>query len=78
MDKLKGTAKIIDNSAASFPDKVKFLTDLFTDAFPINEVIEIMVIKTTPTLAPSYLFFPDTTESKRIANAMETYGVRVR
>ncbi|WP_257667060.1 hypothetical protein [Parapedobacter tibetensis] len=56
--------------------KVKFLTERFTDAFPINEVIEITVVKTTPILAPSYLFFPDTTESKQIESAMETYGVR--
>ncbi|PPL02298.1 hypothetical protein SAMN05444682_104223 [Parapedobacter indicus] len=76
--KLKGTAKIINNSDASFPDKVKFLTELFTDAFPINEVIEITVVKAAPILAPSYLFFPDTTESKQIENAMGAYGVRPR
>ncbi len=76
--KLKGTAEIIDKSDASFPDKVKFLTKLFTDAFPINEVIEVTISKATPILAPSYLFFPDTTESKQIENAMATYGVKTR
>ncbi|GGG95812.1 hypothetical protein GCM10007415_33780 [Parapedobacter pyrenivorans] len=76
--KLKGTAKVIDKSDATFPDKVKFLTDRFTDAFPINEVIEITVVKAVPIQAPSYLFFPNTTESKQIENAMEAYGVKAR
>lgn len=76
--KLKGTAEIIDKSDTTFPAKVKFLIKLFTDAFPINEVIEITVVKATPMLAPSYLFFSDTTESKQIENAMETYGVKPR
>ncbi|MGK6351828.1 pyridoxamine 5'-phosphate oxidase family protein [Parapedobacter sp. DT-150] len=75
--KVKGTARIVDNSDPLFPGKLKFLTDLFTDAFPIKELIEITVTIVEPIRAPSYLFFPDTTESKQIESALETYNVRL-
>ncbi|SEM27400.1 hypothetical protein SAMN05216436_10367 [bacterium A37T11] len=76
--KLKGTAKIIDRSDGSFLEKVSLLTGLFTDKFPINEIIEITVSKVEPIRAPSYLFFPGTQESKQVESAMETYNVRPR
>ncbi|SEL97745.1 pyridoxamine 5'-phosphate oxidase family protein [Parapedobacter koreensis] len=73
--KLKGTARIVDNTDASYPDKVRFLTDLFTDKFPINEIFEITISKVEPIRAPSYLFFADTTESGQIESAMRRYRV---
>lgn len=74
--KIKGTAQIIDRIDLNFSLKVKPLTDLFTDKFPIKSVIEITVTKVEIIKAPSYFLYPETTEVSQIANAMTTYGVK--
>lgn len=75
--KLKGTAVIIDKRDPRFGAKVRLLTDLFSDKFPITSVIEITVTGVETIKAPSYLLFPDTTtEELQRANAMATYNVR--
>jgi uncharacterized protein len=75
--KIKGTASIIEKTDSAFPAKVKPLTDLFTDQFPILSVIEITVNKVETIQAPSYFLFPETTtEASQIAGALATYGVR--
>jgi uncharacterized protein len=75
--KLKGIAKIIDKNDVEFADKVKPLTNLFTDQFPIQSVIEIEVTSVNSIKAPSYFLFPETTtETSQVANAMKTYGVK--
>jgi hypothetical protein len=74
--KIKGIAKIIEKTDATFAKKVKPLIDLFSDLYPIQSVIEIR-IKTIDTLqAPSYFLFPDRTEKFQIKAAMETYKVK--
>lgn len=74
--KLKGRARIIEKEHAAFPEKVKHLTDLFSDAYPIKDVIEVAVTKAEPIVAPSYFLFPETTEERQIAAAHKTYKVR--
>jgi hypothetical protein len=74
--KLKGTAILINEEDNDFKDRVKPLTDLFTDEYPIQSVIEIEVTKVDPIYAPSYFLYPGRTEEFRIQNAMETYKVR--
>jgi predicted pyridoxine 5'-phosphate oxidase superfamily flavin-nucleotide-binding protein len=74
--KIKGTAQIIDRTDLNFSSKVKPLTDLFTDKFPIKSVIEINVTKVETIIAPSYFLYPETTEFSQIVNAMTTYGVK--
>lgn len=74
--KLKGTAIIVDQNDGNFGEKVKPLTDLFTDEFPIKSVIEIKVTKIDVIRAPSYFLYPERTEQFQIESAMKTYKVR--
>ena len=74
--KLKGIAQVFDKSASNFSSKVKPLTDLFTDKFPIKSVIEIIVTKVEKVVAPGYFLYPETTEDSQIASAMTTYRVK--
>lgn len=74
--KLKGTATLTDKNDADFKTKVKPLTDLFTDKFPIRTVIEIKITKVDPIIATGYFLYPGTTEQSQIENAMQTYNVR--
>lgn len=74
--KIKGKATLIDKKDVDFNIKVKPLTDLFTDKFPIKSVIEIKVLKVDAIQAPSYFLFADTTEQSQIESAMRTYKVK--
>ena len=74
--KIKGVAKLIDKKDNEFSEKVKPLTDLFTDNFPIKSVIEIDIKKIERIQAPSYFLCPDTTEQSQIESAMTTYKVK--
>jgi hypothetical protein len=48
------------------------------EKFNIQGVMVVEVIQAHPILAPSYLFYPDsTTESAQIEAAMKAYGVRI-
>jgi uncharacterized protein len=73
--KLKGLATIIDKEDPSFGSKAKRLTDLFSDKFAIQSILEIKIIEVTKIIAPSYRFYPETTEESQIANAMKTYHI---
>lgn len=74
--KIQGKATIIDKDDFKFSSKVKPLTDLFMDKFPIKSVIEITVTKVDKIKAPSYFLYSDTTEENQIKNAMTTYNVK--
>jgi uncharacterized protein len=74
--KVKGTAKVIDNTDKDYDHKLKMLIDLFTDKFPIKSIIEIDLIKAERILAPSYYLYPETTEKNQAENAMKSYGVK--
>ena len=74
--KIKGIAKLIFKQDDDFSEKVKPLTDLFTDKFPIKAVIEIEINKIEPIQAPSYFLYPETTEQSQIESAMAAYKVQ--
>jgi predicted pyridoxine 5'-phosphate oxidase superfamily flavin-nucleotide-binding protein len=74
--KIKGKAKIIYKKDADFEIKLKQLTTLFSDKFPISALIEITAQKVEPIIAPSYFLYPEITEEKQIKSAMETYKVK--
>jgi len=74
--KIKGKAKIISKEDADFEIKVKPLTALYSDKFPISAVIEITVQKTASIQAPSYFLYPEITEEMQIKSAMDTYKVK--
>jgi uncharacterized protein len=73
--KIKGQATIIYKNDSIFSLKVKPLTNLYSDKFPISAVIEIEVEKVEIIQAPSYFLFPEITEEQQIKSAMETYKV---
>jgi predicted pyridoxine 5'-phosphate oxidase superfamily flavin-nucleotide-binding protein len=74
--KIKGQAKIIDKEDVDFEVKVKPLTTLYSDKFPISAVIEITVQKIASIQAPSYFLYPEITEEMQIKSAMDTYKVK--
>ena len=74
--KIKGVAKLIDKHDNEFSEKVKPLTDLFSDNFPVKAVIEIDIKKIEQIQAPSYFLHPDTTEKSQVESAMITYKVK--
>lgn len=76
--KLKGTAKVIEKENSDFDHKLKPLTDLFSDKFPIKAVIEIEVTKVETITAPSYFLYSETTEESQIESAMQTYNVSAK
>ncbi len=74
--KLKGIATIIASQDHGFALKLKPLTNLFTDKFPIQSVIEVEITQVDPIEAPSYFLFPNTTEESQVIGAMKTYKVQ--
>ena len=74
--KLTGVAQIIRSSDADFLHKAEPLKALVGARFKINNIIEITVTEATPILAPSYRFYPETTEVAQIQNALNQYGVK--
>ena len=74
--KIKGTARIIDQSDITYYKKLRLLTDLFGDKFPIKSIIEIELRKIDKIIAPSYNISPETTEESQIESAMKTYKVQ--
>ena len=74
--KLKGTATIIRNSDVDFKLKLKPLTDIFTDKFPIQSVIVVEITQVDTIEAPSYFLYPETTEASQVISAMKTYNVQ--
>ena len=73
--KIKGQATIIYKNDINFSLKVKPLTDLYSDKFPISAVIEIEIETVEIIQAPSYFLFPEITEEQQIESALETYKV---
>jgi len=74
--KIKGVASLINIGNEGFNSKLKLLTDLFSDKFPINIIIEVTVKSMETILAPSYFLFPETTEQSQIESALKTYKVK--
>lgn len=74
--KIKGIARIIDGNDVDFETKLDIIKSLFTDKFPIHELIEIEAYKIESIKAPSYFMFPDITEQEQIESAMKTYKVK--
>lgn len=76
--KIKGAARVIDQTDDSFKEKAQPLVDLFSDEFPIKAVIEIEVIKVESIQAPSYFLYPERSEQSQIESAMKSYKVKRR
>lgn len=74
--KVKGSAKVIEKHNDEFQSKELVLRTLGGEKFKIKSIIEILVSNVSPIIAPSYLMFPETTESSQVQQAMDTYGVQ--
>lgn len=72
---IKGTAKIVKKSDAEFPDMEHVLTKMTEGKFPFTTITKILVESVKPILAPSYMFYPETTEKEQIESAKKTYGL---
>ena len=75
---LYGRAEVISSGQPAFDELAPGLLELAGDAFPFRALFRIEVDEIKEILAPSYRFFPETTEADQIESAMETYGVRPR
>lgn len=74
--KLHGMATLIEPGDGRFEEKKSLITAKYGDRFQVKSVMEIVVTKVAPILAPSYVFFKDeTTEEGQIRSARKTYGV---
>lgn len=71
--KVKGIARIIEKNDIDFETKAGIIKSLFTDKFPIHELIEIEVQKIALIQAPSYVMFPEITAEEQIESAKQTY-----
>lgn len=74
--KLEGTADIIAPDNPDFAELVAPLLAKTGGAFEIRHVISIAVERTSPILAPSYVFHPERSEAEMRADAYRTYGVQ--
>ena len=73
--KISGQAKIIEGCDSRCSELKEELYSLGGREFEIKSVIEIVINKISPIVAPSYWLFPETTESLLIEKAMITYQV---
>lgn len=76
--KLLGAAEIIEGGTPRFEELVPPLREKAGPDFPIRNVIEVRLERTTPILAPSWRFFPERDANEHMRRSQETYGVRPR
>ena len=74
--KVHGKACIVSRHDAEFESRVKPLQAMAGKAFTVNSLTAIQVTAVEPIVAPSYRFYPETTEQQQIAQAMQSYGVQ--
>lgn len=70
---IKGSASIYRSSHEAYNDMKIGLESMTQGKFPIQSIIHIKVERIKPILAPSYIFYPETTEEKQIESAKKTY-----
>lgn len=71
---LKGTANIIQKTDPEFPILEPLLLELTQGLFPFVSITKIKIESSKKILAPRYLLYPGTTESKQIKGAQEAYN----
>ncbi len=73
---LKGTAELISSSDTNQKHIIDLLQDLAGPRFKVLSVFSISVTQVKPILAPSYVFYPETTtDEDQIKAAKERYGL---
>jgi predicted pyridoxine 5'-phosphate oxidase superfamily flavin-nucleotide-binding protein len=71
---LKGTASIVQPSDTEFQILEPLLLELTKGLFPFSSITKIKIESSKKILAPRYLLYPETTETKQIKSAQETYN----
>jgi predicted pyridoxine 5'-phosphate oxidase superfamily flavin-nucleotide-binding protein len=72
---IKGTATIVDDTDPDYGIMQEALTNMTGGKFPFATITKILVDEVKPILAPSYLFFPETTEEEQVKKAKTAYGL---
>lgn len=76
--KVRGVADVIEKNHTGYAAREKILRTLGAEKFDFKSIIEVQVESVEPILAPSYIFFPETSEESQIRDAMRRYGVTPR
>lgn len=72
---IKGRATIIKNTHPDFKKMEAQLLNITKGKFPFKTITSVEVNKVKPIVAPTYLFYPETTESQQIESAKKSYDV---
>ncbi|MFD1316469.1 pyridoxamine 5'-phosphate oxidase family protein [Namhaeicola litoreus] len=70
---IKGNSEIVDRTNPEFEKMHIKLSKMTKGKFPITNIILIFATSTKQIVAPSYLFYPETTEQQQIDAAKKTY-----
>lgn len=70
---IKGNAALITKTDLEFGKMAAVLLKMTEGKFPFSTITKITVDQIKPIIAPSYLFYPETTEKQQIANAKKAY-----
>lgn len=73
--KVRGRADLVPKSDSRYADLARPLEEMVQGKFNIHSVIEVRAISVEWILAPSYQFYPDTTEDSQVQSALSAYGV---
>ncbi|MFK7795880.1 MAG: pyridoxamine 5'-phosphate oxidase family protein [Aureispira sp.] len=74
--KIKGQATLVNRDQPAYDEYTNLFQQQYGNAFAMTAFIVIEVTTVAPILAPSYLFYPETTEASQIQNALATYRVK--
>ncbi|WP_040409364.1 pyridoxamine 5'-phosphate oxidase family protein [Arhodomonas aquaeolei] len=73
--KVRGRAQLVWVSDPRYRELLTPLEDMAGGKFSINGIIEVWADEVEAILAPSYRFYPETTEGEQVEGAMVAYGV---
>ncbi len=73
--KVHGRADCVRRSDSRYAELAKPLEEMVGEKFDIHSLIEVQATAIGRILAPSYQFYPETTEDDQIRSALSTYGV---
>ena len=73
--KIKGKAEIIKKTDARFHAMEKVLSKITEGKFPFSTITKITIGQAEKIIAPSYIFYPGTSEEEQIESAKKRYKI---
>jgi predicted pyridoxine 5'-phosphate oxidase superfamily flavin-nucleotide-binding protein len=70
-----GKATIIKKIDSEFAEMETILAKMTGGKFPFATITKIAIKQVKPIIAPSYMFYPETTEKAQIESAKKTYSI---